>query len=396
MAANPQIIEDALWHRPGFTESLMKKVRLKRTYSVENYVDEVREQDEYLARRYSRHRHKPKGCPERTAPKIFNESGELPEVITSRISAQQQSVAECLFHDHGLKSKAGRAASCKVFARRLDCTENSEHRFLDLFRCGLRYCPQGCGERSFSELFHKHMRLAQVVAAIANRANGRSMVVAKLDFTSKKLSVMPTSDQVRKFNEDIRRFFRLVEKEFGIARQAYGCLWCDEFGSGNTNLHAHSVYVGPFLKQKTLSRLWARVRGDGSFIVSIKVARSFELALAHCLKYPSKFFNAPGRRLAALEKAFHRVRRVHAVAAFYNPKIEREPGEDGPLDGGCPYCHAPLGQNISTKRGWDFAEACKSEGRIEIESARTDMRRARVLSLADCPFAQPENFGAGP
>jgi hypothetical protein len=92
----------------------------------------------------------------------------------------------------------------------------------------------------------------------------------------------------------------------------------DEFGSGNSNLHAHGVYAGPYLPQHLLSAWWQEITGD-SYIVSIKPAMSFDKALSHALKYPSKFWDAPPLRLAELEKAFHKVRRFHTLARFYNP-----------------------------------------------------------------------------
>jgi hypothetical protein len=398
MAATAQISESN-WHDPD-SVAFMERARLRRyarkwRRDTELYVPEDRDLEEQRDRKYDRRHAKPKGRPELSAPKVFSEQGELSGFISRRISAQQQAAGEGM-QECGLKSKANRVVCCGVFGRRVDCTENAEHRFYALFRCGLRYCPVGCGIRAFTKLFHKHMRLEQILHEVLGRAQSYrgSAVVAKLDFTCKKKGTMPSPEEVRKFNKDIRRFFRAFEKEFGISRAQYGCLWCDEFGSGNTNLHAHSLYVGPWVAQKKLSRIWQRVRGDGSFIVSIKVARSFELALAHCLKYPSKFFDAPGRRLADLEKAFHRVRRVHAVASFYNPKIEREPGEEGPLEGGCPECKAPLGESFSTKKGWDFFDVLQKEGRRELEAVRVSVAAARIFD--PCPFLALDPVGASP
>ncbi len=182
---------------------------------------------------------------------------------------------------------------------------------------------------------------------------------------------MPTRDEVRKFNQDIRRFFRAVERRFGISRKDYGALWCDEFGSGNTNLHAHGLYCGPRLPQtkmgKELSCLWSEIRGERSF-VSIKNAGSFEAALSHVLKYPSKFWNASPARLVDLELAFDHVRRVHAVASFYNPKIEREPGEDSSAEAShCPICGELLGE---PERGWAFVDELSREGRRNLDEER--------------------------
>jgi hypothetical protein len=211
--------------------------------------------------------------------------------------------------------------------------------------------------------------------------------MAKFDITTVNLGEMPSAEEVRKFNKDIRRFFRAIEKRFGISRRDYGFLWCCEFGSGNTNLHAHGVYVGPALPQRKreLSKLWAEIRGDGSRIVSIKQARSFEAALGHALKYPSKFFDAAPERLAELEVAFDRVRRVHTLARFYNPDIEREPGEDVSADAGhCPLC----GDVLLDVKGWHFVDDLRREGRRDSDVVRMEANRARALAargLAESP-----------
>jgi len=293
-------------------------------------------------------------------------------------------------------------------------------------------------------LFVEHSRLSVVVEALLQHKAGdhRPRVMAKVDITTMNVREMPSADQVRQFNKDVRRFFREIEKRFGVSRKDYGFLWCCEFGSGNTNLHAHGVYVGPFLPQKEsdlerfgykslrktrerrrgaqsrasgcpfeapadrwgkltrterigaghesetalsphlLSDLWAEIRGDGSCIVSIKPAKNFEAALGHALKYPSKFFEADPARLVELEVAFDRVRRVHALAAFYNPKIEREPGEEGPCDAGrCPIC----GDVLMCSQGWHFIEDLRREGRRDADAVRIEVGRAKVLTGAGPP-----------
>jgi len=64
------------------------------------------------------------------------------------------------------------------------------------------------------------------------------------------------------------------------------------------------------------------------------------------------------------------VRRVHAVACFYNPKIEREPGEDeqeGLVAGRCPLCDGLLGE---PERGWVFLDDLRREGRVDLEEVK--------------------------
>lgn len=397
MPVNMLNVEESNWHDPDFNARLMRAQnrrfhKKKRPADFELYVHEGRAFDEQQDRKYDRAHPKPRGRVELSTPKVFSETGELAPAIANRISAQQQTVGEVMYHGHGLKNKARRVVCCGVFGRRLDCSENPSHRYYSLLRCGLRYCPCGCGRRAFVELFHKHMRLQAIVGEVLARAKEAhgSAVIATMDFSLKKKSgSMPSAEDVRKFNQDIRQFFRAFEKHFGISRKQYGILWCDEFGSGNANLHAHAIYCGPWVSKKKISKLWASIREDGSFGIALKIARSFELALSHCLKYPSKFFDAPGGRLADLEKAFHRVRRVHAMAAFYNPKIEREPGEDDVFDGGCPECKARLGESISTKKGWEFVDVLERENRFDLEVARIEAGRKRVFD-PDCPFLVDE------
>ena len=80
---------------------------------------------------------------------------------------------------------------------------------------------------------------------------------------------MPTSREIREFNQDIRICIRKALKELNIHSNRYGLLWCDEFGgfdqkknTYNTNLHAHGVYVGPYIPQPLLVKLWTDLRAE--------------------------------------------------------------------------------------------------------------------------------------
>jgi hypothetical protein len=325
-------------------------------------------------------RNRKPGDPSRAVPLAFDERGDFVEPLRGRIPERQAEQAHLLL-EQGLAGKARRQAWCGLIGRRRDCfSGNSEHKFYTPCLCGNRYCST-CGPKSFRDLFTHHTRLRPLVESLLSHRPGdhRPRVLAKLDITMRNVYEMPTAEDVRQFNKDIRRFFRAIERKFGISRRDYGFLWCCEFGSGNTNLHAHGVYVGPALPQhgRELSNLWAAIRVDGSRIVSIKLAKSFEAALGHALKYPSKFFNAAPARLVELEVAFDRVRRVHALAAFYNPKIEREPGEEGPAEvGHCPIC----GDVLLDAPGYHFISDLRSEGRRDAAAVRADVSRAKVFA----------------
>jgi hypothetical protein len=164
-------------------------------------------------------------------------------------------------------------------------------------------------------------------------------------------------------------------------------VYCDEFGGRfNTNLHAHALYVGPRLpkpkarkakRRGLLAQWWSDAcKGtifQGSFIISVKHARNFGAGLAHALKYAGKFLSKDPGRLADLELAFHRVRRVHALAAFYGAGKPKTAAEgNGPA---CPECGAAL-----VRVGpWIPVRNLARNGCVELDSRCKTMARARVL-----------------
>jgi len=385
---------ERLWHDAGFVSSRerARNLRRARTRRKECEIVISDEEQRVLDAKYDRAHPKPKGNPERAIPKAFDANGDWLPHLASRIPARQSEQARLLL-ENGLKSKARRQAWCGVLARPIDCVENPQHKFFQRCRCSNRYCPN-CGPLCFRELFAKHSRLFEIVERLMNTMAGhRPYVLAKLDITTKKLGRMPTREEVRDFNRDVRKLFHWIARESEVSSKEYGGLWCCEFGRMNENLHAHGLYCGPWIRQKTISRMWAEIRGDGSFIVSIKPAKSFYAALSHALKYPSKFFNASPQRLVDLELAFDRVRRVHTVGAFYNPKIEREPGEDAKLlNSTCPICRGLLGESFRATRGWSFADELEREGRQDIEKLRASAR----VRTAQFEFRIVGVMGAGP
>jgi hypothetical protein len=299
-----------------------------------------------------------------------------------------------LMQERGLWSKARRQAFCRVLGGPLRCRnarldpQHGPGRFVIPYRCKNRYCPE-CGRALFVELFNKYARLRQVVERLVPhwpcRSRQPERVLAKVDITTKKLGRMPIAEETRQFNRLVRQLFRRIEQRFGIQRGDYGFLWCDEFGGRNTNLHAHGLYAGPWLRQskqrKEFSCLWREVcEGTcfhGSFIVSVKRAQSFEAGLHHALKYAGKFLSKDPARLAELEVVFHRVRRVHTLAAFYNSQpAEDEDGAAGPAGGlMCPECGAAL-----VREGKLLPISCLlGEGYEDLEEARRRIGRVRVF-----------------
>jgi hypothetical protein len=282
--------------------------------------------------------------------------------------------AEAL-REKGLLAKAKRLALCGRIGKRLNCERNPEHKFYRRYRCRGRYC-RVCGAAWFRKKFSDLLFVLEpVVERLLHEGarHGYVMVIAKLDFTVRNLGRMPTPAEVRKNHADFNRFRRYMERRFGIPRDLYGILGCDEFGGKNTNWHMHCLYVGPWLpqKKKELSALWTEVRGEQAF-VSIKRARSLRAALAHALKYPAKFLDrSTPERLAELEAAFHGTRRLRACGAFYNLKVMREPGEEPPPTD-CPLCGAPLDEVVES---WVPVDELVQEGRRDIEDVRCERRR---------------------
>ncbi len=296
----------------------------------------------------------------------------------------------------GLGAKARRQAYCGVLGARYDCASfgpGHGHKFYLRFNCKCRYCPD-CGPKAFRGLLAKHIGLKEVASKLAphwphKRDTGR--VVAKLDFTTKNLNRMPKPEEVQAFNGCIRRFGRRLERELGISRKDYGLIYCDEFGGKlNTNLHAHGIYVGPRLPRpkpkggtKKLGKLaeWWRdaCAGTvfaGSFIISVKPAKSFEDGLAHALKYAGKFLSRDPERLADLEATFHRVRRVHTLAAFYNAVRPAPASTDGESGLVCPLCSAAL----LRVGGWSSISALQGEGRLDLFEVRQQAARREVFA----------------
>jgi hypothetical protein len=306
----------------------------------------------------------------------------LPEDTASTLASRYGTPSDRLLQalaleSCGLRGKARRLVLCGRLGRRID-HQKSRHacrrKFYELHFCREKYCTF-CGPQQFRELFAKLQNaLTPVVERLLceGARSGRQMVTAKLDFTVPNDGRMPTPETVRKFHADLRRFWRAAERQFGIKRSEYGIVRCDEIGGNNTNLHCHCAYVGPWLPQKNkeLSDLWSRIRGERSF-VSIKSAKTFAGALAHALKYPAKFLEKSSpQRLAELERTFHRTRRVSTGGAFYRITELREPGDDRQFDHAfCPFCKVRL---VQVHEPWQPLSVLESEGRISLRAAERE------------------------
>ncbi|MBI3477560.1 MAG: hypothetical protein HY010_17645 [Acidobacteria bacterium] len=279
-----------------------------------------------------------------------------------------------------LERKANRLLSCSVIARPMDCIDCGLKGYIR-FYCGNRYCRY-CGNQIFIRLFAKYIRLKTIVENAMCRDGFRpSVVLATFTFTTKNLGRMPTAEEIRQFNHDVRTTLRLVCEQLGIKASKFGVLWCDEFGGWNkelqdynTNLHCHGIWLGPFLPFKLVSAVWKKVREseDYRFVIEPVPFRDgmpdFARALGHALKYTSKHVSTYSpERLAELELAFSGVRRVHTMGMFYNAKETRPEAEPSPTPL-CPSCDGRLAypKNCALQLVKDL----EKEGRVDLEQLR--------------------------
>lgn len=326
--------------------------------------------------------------------------------------------------DAGLTKKANREIACGLFGGIVKCTTG--HKFHVGYECGNRYCPT-CGPKGAKELFASTIGPLQLAAAkmldcgdlnckacywfrrdqvktdLVEGATAVPLphwppapgekpktVVAIFDFTIRNFFKGRTLDlsdletmrwAVKLFNKAIKRFMRALERRMGMERSEYGLLWCDELGATNSNIHAHGIYVGPWLPQKNreLSKLWAEVTQGWGEIIFLKYAESLERALYHALKYPAKYASeekTTPQRSAHLEIIFHRVRRIHALARFYNmPKPKDDLQKDG-LFNKCPLC----GERLSEPDFRYLLSDLAALGSRNVTELQREIGRAKVLT----------------
>jgi hypothetical protein len=267
--------------------------------------------------------------------------------------------------DAGMSAGAVRQVHCSRIGWVRQCKHG--HLWHRTFRCGLRFCPL-CMSSVYESLFYKAIeRLGSVAGSLVPEwpvVGYRPLrVIAKIDFTIRNTGEMPSAEKVRWFNRAIRRFFVRLARRNGWRMGEWGAAWCAEFGPGNTNLHAHAVFCGPWIEQRgrEASALWSEVVGEYA-IVSVKAAKSFQHALRHAIKYPAaswKYFAASPERLASLEKAFYTVKRFHCVGAFYNPPrdVKVPPTVLVPYDR-CPSCGARL-EDVPDARWFSLHEVMR-------------------------------------
>jgi hypothetical protein len=309
-----------------------------------------------------------------------------------------------------LQKKASRELACGLLGGVVKCRNG--HAFAVNYECGNRYCI-ACGPDRANECFAQIKGRIQLATArlldcenlhcsacywfrrgrILDDAGGQRAiphwpppktgprakhVIAILDFMLPKAGV-PDRFTARRMNAAIKKTIRTITRRAGITRREYGYLFTDEYGSRNTNLHAHGIWVGPRLDYQEIRRAWRKAIGSKDAIFTIRMCESVVPALYHAIKYPAKFGeHAAGEWLAELEIAFHRVRRLHRLGAFYNmPKPEDEPEHDGRMKK-CPGCGEQLSEPTFNRLLKDlYAEGCR-----DLRTLVREIGKAKCLNAA--------------
>jgi hypothetical protein len=315
----------------------------------------------------------------------------LPEWMIPTSSVRPEKLAKAVaLYNLGLKKKAQREIACGLLGGEVRCKHG--HRFRVTYRCGDRFCVD-CAELYGRALFARALARIEPVAKVlcpcwpAHEGERPERVMAKIDFTLRNCGELSTFTRQRALGRSIKKFFRVVERKFGITREQYGVAVHMETSGGNMP-HAHAFYVGPWLpnKKKELSLIWRAVSPDGSFIVSIKTARNVAQGLAHATKYPRKLVQqSTPERLAELEKSYGGVRMFRLLGAFDKRISERvlaKNNSDQPVQivmekrSGrlCPLC----GEPVSLPEAWRLL--ADLDHLRDIDELQREMNRERVFA----------------
>jgi hypothetical protein len=186
----------------------------------------------------------------------------------------------------------------------------------------------------------------------------------EITLTSSNKGVL-TKGQPKPFNEAVK--FTLRELMDDV--QGWGALWCDEVGFGNTNLHAHVLFYGPYIDQRELARVWNKISGHQVVWIS-EAHGDGSRALLYMLKYVSKPPTFDAKQVGLLEVAFHKVRRVHTLGVFYS-LAGRDTDAEFSEWKCCPHC----GANIVKQPGNPRIEKAILAGRTFVGTKYTARRR---------------------
>jgi hypothetical protein len=273
---------------------------------------------------------------------------------------EQLAFAEAL-EQLGLHAKARRAALCGRLGTRLICDKEC-HQLYRRFWCGLRSCSR-CGRLASKRVAENHE--AQVRGTIPQmerecRKRGHPYISNGVEFATATLDP-PSPDDVKEFNERIKRFFSAVRRRLGISNDAAGMVFLTEI-DGNV-IRGRGFYSGPPLPTDS-EGTWSNIAGPNAKI-TITPERSVSSGVRDALRHS---VDATPAGLAELEAAFDGVRRVHSLGSFYAaPTGTNEERNRCPLCGGA--LLAFIGPMVPIQR-------LEAEGVPELSEVRRQMRDA--------------------
>ncbi len=230
-----------------------------------------------------------------------------------------------------------RLEECSQRFMHFSCDADSTDRFKKHhvaipMRCESRWCPRCARVRGFKVL----RRLRKLLKKMRSKKGHMLMLLT----ISKRRSGYLTREKVAQFSKDVRRLINTCYPK----KSGCGALSVWEVGK-RMNLHAHCIVYGPYVSQRTLSRLWLEITGD-SFIVDIRTVHSYKGALDYVTKYLSKVPRLEeDNQYSQLVKSFHRIRRLHTFGLFYNNI------PDDPFEFLCPICGNKLERFVISEKG---------------------------------------------
>jgi hypothetical protein len=152
---------------------------------------------------------------------------------------------------NSLKSKGLRYLDCHRKGMVVECKGPEKHKFAIAYCCDLRFCSF-CSSRSFMRLMQRHSPVLEYL-----RSHSRpDFRLREITLTSLNTGTI-TKEQVDYFNGCVKKTLKILMK--GV--KGWGALSVDEVGFNNTNLHAHILFYGPYIRQERLVEVWMQVSG---------------------------------------------------------------------------------------------------------------------------------------
>ena len=281
------------------------------------------------------------------------QSGQWHPLSDAREVKEQRLIRHGLFSrgelDHRNTIARVLAGSCYTFrhGRRLEeccqrfmhfsCEADSTNRFKKHhvaipMRCESRWCPRCARVRGYKVL----RRLRKLLKKM-HKKKGQMLMLLTL---SKRRSGFLTREKVARFSKDVRTLINTCYPK----KNSCGALSVWEVGK-HMNLHAHCIVYGPYVHQRTLSRIWREITGD-SFVVDIRAVSSYKPALDYVTKYISKVPRLEKEdQYSQLVRSFHRIRRLHTFGVFYNNI------PDDHIEFLCPVCGKKLERFVIPEKG---------------------------------------------